>query len=68
VLQKIDELNNDKLCVGIVVQLPLADNLKPYKAQILSKVDISKDLDGLGGKLFGLSSIDLIDFLPATPM
>jgi len=50
-----------------VVQLPLPKEFKEYKAKILSTIAPDKDIDGLGGILTGLSSIDLIDFVPATP-
>jgi methylenetetrahydrofolate dehydrogenase (NADP+)/methenyltetrahydrofolate cyclohydrolase len=45
----------------------LPDAFKQYKTQILSAITPMKDIDGLGGVLTGLSSIDLIDFIPATP-
>lgn len=64
---KIEERNADTLCLGIVVQLPLADHLKYYKAKLLYAVDPLKDVDGLGGVLFGLHSTNMCNFLPATP-
>lgn len=51
----------------MLVQLPLPKNLQTHKSQILARIAPQKDIDGLGGKLFGLSSIDYLDFLPATP-
>lgn len=67
IITAIDWFNKDKSCVWIIVQLPLPDHLQKHKSQILAKVAYQKDVDGLGWVLFGLSSIDLIDFLPATP-
>lgn len=67
VIQIINFLNNDVNCVWIIVQLPLTETLQKYKSQILARVKPKKDIDWLGGVLLGLSSIDLIDFLPATP-
>lgn len=67
VIELIRYLNQDRDCVGILVQLPLPDNFKQYKTEILSAITPTKDIDGLGGVLTGLSSIDLIDFIPATP-
>lgn len=67
VMELIKYLNQDSSCVGIIVQLPLPDQFKQYKTQILSAITPVKDVDGLGGVLTGLSSIDLIDFIPATP-
>jgi len=67
VMELIRYLNQDAECVGIMVQLPLPDNFKQYKTEILSSITPTKDIDWLGGVLTGLSSIDLIDFIPATP-
>jgi len=67
IIDLINYLNSDKDCIWIVVQLPLPKEFKEYKAKILSTIAPDKDIDGLGGILTGLSSIDLIDFVPATP-
>lgn len=67
IIDLIHYLNHDKDCVGIIVQLPLPEEFKKYKSQILSTISPNKDIDGMGGVLNGLSSIDLIDFVPATP-
>lgn len=67
VVELIRYLNQDTECVGIMVQLPLPESFKQYKSQILSAITPTKDIDGLGGVLTGLSSIDLLDFIPATP-
>jgi len=42
----IDTLNNDAAIHGIIVQLPLSDTSQT--AEILSKVEPNKDVDGLG--------------------
>lgn len=53
-LDKIEELNNDKTVTGILVQLPLPINLNSKK--IIEKIDYRKDVDGLNsinvGKLY----------------
>lgn len=67
VMELIKYLNQDSACVGIIVQLPLPEQFKQYKTQILCAITPTKDVDGLGGVLTGLSSIGLIDFVPATP-
>jgi len=67
VAQMIDEANNNSDVVGIVIQLPLNSHLQAFRAQILASIKPTKDIDGLGGVLFGLAQIGLFDFLPATP-
>lgn len=67
VIDLIDYLNTDKDCIWIIVQLPLPEKFQKYKAKILSTIAPDKDIDGMGGILTGLSSIDVIDFVPATP-
>ncbi len=66
-MKSIELLNNDLECIWIVVQLPLPQTLQTYKSQILATINFSKDIDWLGGSLMWLSTIDYIDFLPATP-
>lgn len=66
-MELIKYLNHDNECVGIIVQLPLPEQFKQYKTQILSAITPEKDLDGMWGVVYGLNSIDLIDFTPATP-
>lgn|GEM_PF-246642 len=63
----INFLNFDKDCVGIIVQLPLPEELKQYESEILSAISPLKDIDGLSGVAEGLSQSGIIDFLPATP-
>jgi 5,10-methylene-tetrahydrofolate dehydrogenase/methenyl tetrahydrofolate cyclohydrolase len=57
VCKEIDRCNSDAECIGMIVQLPLASHLVKYENQIVSRVAMEKDIDGLGGKIFGLSSI-----------
>ncbi|HOO68133.1 MAG TPA: tetrahydrofolate dehydrogenase/cyclohydrolase catalytic domain-containing protein, partial [Bacilli bacterium] len=45
ILSKIDELNNNALVDGILVQSPLPDNFN--ESLIQNRVDKSKDIDGL---------------------
>lgn len=67
VIFHIHTLNQDPCCLWIIVQLPLADHLRPHQAQILSAVTPQKDVDGLNGDLFGQHLVWVHDFLPATP-
>lgn len=43
-LAKIDELNNDDLVDGILVQLPLPKHIS--EAKVIERIDINKDVDG----------------------
>jgi 5,10-methylene-tetrahydrofolate dehydrogenase/methenyl tetrahydrofolate cyclohydrolase len=38
-------LNNDERCVGIICQLPLTDELKPYQKEICNAITPLKDMD-----------------------
>lgn len=67
VLKLIKQLNDDDFCVGIIVQLPLPENLKEQQINILSAISPLKDIDWMWGVNTGLSSVWLIDFIPATP-
>lgn len=67
VVDEITQCNLDDTCIGIMVQLPLAEHLKPYQMQIMNIIDPLKDVDGLGARLFGLAGFGCIDFVPATP-
>ncbi len=66
VMELIKYLNQDNDCVGIIVQLPLPEHFQEYKTKMLAAITPTKDLDGLGGVVSGLASIDLINFSPAT--
>ncbi len=63
----IDEANKDSQIIWIIIQLPLNKHLQPFRSRILTSVAPLKDIDGLGGVLFGLSQTGLFEFLPATP-
>jgi len=67
VIELVQYLNYDPNCVGIIVQLPLPEKFQKSKNMILSTISPAKDIDWMWWVDVGLSSIDLIDFLPATP-
>ncbi len=67
VLELIDFLNQDPHCVGIILQLPLPQNLQSAQTELLSAISPEKDLDGMNGVLLGKSFLGEIDFTPATP-
>lgn len=63
----IQFLNSDDACVGIIVQLPLPDPLWTDTAKITQHIHPSKDIDAMGGMIYGMDSFGTIDFLGATP-
>lgn len=67
IIDLISYLNTHNDCIGIVVQLPLPNDLQEYKSEILSAINFEKDPDWLNGVLLWKSAIDAIDFIPATP-
>ena len=50
----IELLNQNKLVSGILLQLPLPDNLKPFEHDLIECISPSKDVDGLTTKNLGL--------------
>lgn len=67
IIQLIQFLNTDTACVGIIVQLPLPDPLRADTAKITQHIHPSKDIDAMGGTIYGMDSFGTIDFLGATP-
>ena len=65
VLDKINELNNDKNIDGYIVQLPLPKHIDSQK--ILMAVDANKDVDGFHPTNFGKMALSLPTFISATP-
>ena len=64
-LAKIEELNNDDVVDGFIVQLPLPDHMD--EDTVLNAVDPSKDVDGFHPANFGKVALGLPSFIPATP-
>ena len=64
-LDKVDELNNDKNIDGYIVQLPLPKHIDSQK--ILMAVDANKDVDGFHPTNFGKMALSLPTFISATP-
>jgi len=66
-LEEIEKLNKDKTVHGILLQLPLPRDLRPYTSDFIEQIDPVKDVDGLHpinrGKLFDYNE----DFVPCTP-
>ena len=64
-LEKVNELNNDKNIDGYIVQLPLPKHIDSQK--ILMAVDADKDVDGFHPTNFGKMALSLPTFISATP-
>jgi methylenetetrahydrofolate dehydrogenase (NADP+)/methenyltetrahydrofolate cyclohydrolase len=47
VLTLIDSLNKDETINGVMIQMPLPENLKDNKAELIKSIDQEKDVDGL---------------------
>ena len=66
-LDEIEKLNKDKSVHGILLQIPLPRDLRPYTSEFIEQIDPIKDVDGLHpinrGKLFDYNE----DFVPCTP-
>lgn len=69
-LNEIEISNLDTSIHGIIVQLPLPDKLSSSRTEILSKVDLEKDVDGLNplnqGKILQMNIYDCL--IPPTAM
>ena len=66
VIELVKMLNNDERCVGIICQLPLTEELKPYQREICNAITPLKDMDWLWDKLQEWAFEWKIEFLPAT--
>lgn len=64
-LNKIEELNQNKEVDGFIVQLPLPPHINPDK--ITEAIDYRKDVDGFHPINLGRMQRNLPCFLPATP-
>ncbi|OAQ40620.1 bifunctional 5,10-methylene-tetrahydrofolate dehydrogenase/5,10-methylene-tetrahydrofolate cyclohydrolase [Pedobacter psychrophilus] len=64
-LNKIEELNQDKSIDGFIVQLPLPNHINPDK--VTEAIDYKKDVDGFHPINLGRMQRNLPCFLPATP-
>ena len=66
VLNKIEELNNDKNISGILVQLPLPDQIN--KEKIINAIDPLKDVDGFNPVNVGNLASGHKAIVPCTPL
>ena len=66
ILDKIEELNKDKKTSGILVQLPLPDQIN--KEKIINSIDPTKDVDGFNPVNVGNLSSGYKSIVPCTPL
>ncbi len=66
ILDKIEELNKDKKTSGILVQLPLPDQIN--KEKIINSIDPTKDVDGFNPINVGNLSSGYKSIVPCTPL
>lgn len=66
-LNKIDELNNDKKIHGILVQLPLPKALAGAETEVLDRISPLKDVDGFHPVNVGRLSTGQRSLVPCTP-
>ena len=64
-ISKIEELNQDATCDGMIVQLPLPKQINVNS--IISAISPDKDIDGFHPLNFGKMSLGQESFRPATP-
>jgi len=66
ILKKIEELNNNEKVSGILVQLPLPDQIS--KEKIINAIDPSKDVDGFNPVNVGNLASGYKAIVPCTPL
>ena len=66
ILEKINELNNDKSVSGILVQLPLPKHID--KKKVIEAIDHTKDVDGFHPINVGNLSSGYESSVPCTPL
>ena len=66
ILKKIKELNNDKNVSGILVQLPLPDQIS--KEKVINLIDPLKDVDGFSPTNVGNLASGYNAIVPCTPL
>ena len=66
IIKKIDELNNNEAISGILVQLPLPDQIS--KEKIINAIHPSKDVDGFNPINVGNLSSGFKSIVPCTPL
>lgn len=67
IIEQINLWNHDETIDGILVQLPLPDQLKKHTGTIMDTIDPSKDVDGFHPNNMGLLAKGNPRFIPCTP-
>jgi methylenetetrahydrofolate dehydrogenase (NADP+)/methenyltetrahydrofolate cyclohydrolase len=65
ILNEIHKLNKDDSIDGFIIQLPLPKKIN--EQNVLLSIDPSKDVDGFHPTNFGLMTLEMDSFIPATP-
>lgn len=66
--QFIIDLNNNEEVTGIMLQLPLPENIRNHEREILDLISYSKDVDGLTSRSAGLLSVGESCLIPCTAL
>lgn len=66
VIASVNKLNNDPLCIGFIVQLPLPSSVDTQK--VLAAINPSKDADGLTPSNLGNLVLGFNTIIPCTPL
>ena len=66
ILNLIKKLNADNSVTGIMVQMPLPENVRQETLRVVGAISAEKDVDGLGPNNLGLILLGKERFLPAT--
>lgn len=67
IIEQVNLWNHDETIDGILVQLPLPDQLKKYTGTIMDTIDPVKDVDGFHPNNMGLLAKGNPRFIPCTP-
>jgi methylenetetrahydrofolate dehydrogenase (NADP+)/methenyltetrahydrofolate cyclohydrolase len=63
----IEELNQDPICDGILVQMPLPAHLREFESKVMRKITPSKDVDGFHPTSIGLNTFGEETYSSCTP-
>lgn len=61
IVELINILNADTLCLGILIQLPLPEWLRPYQQILCDMIDVKKDIDCMTSEMIGKISVARTD-------